>query len=118
MNESIRQEMVKRLRVSRDAESPDVLEFWRQHGTEWAREEATYAEIKRLVDVSKGAAAQPPEDAAPYAVGELKAIWRTGWPGSIEPYGWDEMNDMLPASAYLAFLQGVEVAWNEVSDQL
>jgi hypothetical protein len=49
---------------------------------------------------------------------ELKAIWRAGWPGSVEPYGWDEMNDMLPSSAYLAFLQGVEAAWNEVSDRL
>jgi hypothetical protein len=118
MDESIRQEMVKRLRLSRDAEAPDVLDFWRQHGTDWAREEASFTEIKRMVDICRAAAAQPMQDAAPYAVGELKAIWRAGWPGSMEPYGWDEMNDMLPALAYLAFLQGVEAAWNEVSDRV
>lgn len=110
--------MVKRLRVSRDAESPDVIEFWRQHGTEWAREEASFAEIKRLADIAKAAAGQAPEYAIPFALGELKAIWRTGWPSLTEPYGWDDMNDMLPPSAYMAFLQGVEAAWNEVSDRL
>lgn len=118
MDDSIKQEMLKRLRVSRDAESPDVLEFWRQHGTDWAREEGSFAEIKRMVDICRAAAAQPAQDAAPYAVGELKAIWRAGWSGSTEPYGWDEMNDMLPPLAYMAFLQGVEAAWNEVSDRL
>jgi hypothetical protein len=118
MGQSIRQDMVKRLRLSRDAESPEVLEFWRQHGAEWAREEASFAEIRRLVDISKAAAARSAGDAATYALAELKAIWRAGWPGSVEPYGWDEMNDMLPSLAYLAFLQGVEAAWNEVSEQL
>lgn len=118
MDDSIRMEMVRRLRVSRDAESPEVLEFWRQHGTEWASEEATYAEIQRLVEISKAASALPVDDVIPHIVGELRAIWRNGWPASAEAYGWDEMNDMLPPSAYLAFLQGVERAWNEVSDRL
>ena len=118
MTDSIQQEMVRRLRLSRDSEAPEVLEFWRQHGSEWAREEATYAEIQRLVGISKAASALSGEAAVAHALSELKAIWRAGWPGSVEPYGWDEMNDMLPSSAYLAFLQGVEAAWNEVSDRL
>lgn len=118
MDESIRQEMVKRLRVSRDSESPEILEFWRQHGMEWAREEAAFGELQRLVEISKAASALPAEAGALHAVSELKAIWRAGWSASSEAYGWDEMNDMLPASAYRAFLQGVEAAWNEVSDRL
>lgn len=95
-----------------------MLEFWRQHGIEWARDEASFTEIKRLIDISKTAAGQQAEEAVSYVVGELKAIWRAGWTGSVEPYGWDEMNDMLPPKAYLAFLQGVESAWNEVSNRL
>ena len=87
MDDSIKQEMVKRLRVSRDAESPDVLEFWRQHGTDWARDEGSFAEIKRMVDICRAAAAQPAQDTAPYAVGELKAIWRAGWPGASSDPG-------------------------------
>lgn len=118
MDDSVQREMVTRLRVSRDAESPSVLEFWRQHGTDWAREEGSFADIKRMVDICRAAAAKPAHDAAAYVVDELKTIWRAGWPGSTEPYGWDEMNDMLPPLAYVAFLQGVEAAWNQVSDQL
>lgn len=118
MSDSIQQEMVRRLRLSRDSETAEILEFWRQHGSEWAREEGTYAEIRRLVDISKTASALSGEAALSHALGELKAIWRGGWTSSSEAYGWDEMNDMLPASAYLAFLQGVEAAWNEVSDRL
>lgn len=118
MDDSIQRKMVKRLRVSRDAESAELLDFWHQHGKEWAREESSFGAMRRLVNISAAATVRPAEDAAPFAVGELKAIWHAGWSGTSEPYGWDEMDDMLPASAYLAFLQGVEAAWLEVRDQL
>jgi hypothetical protein len=111
-------EMIKRLRVSRQAQSEEILKFWRDHGCEWARSEASYDDIVKLVTISQSAQAAAPESAEAIAVSQLQAIWDAGFPGEPAPYGWNEMDDRLPPAALTAFIRGVEDAWNEVKDKL
>src|SRR5262245_44369060 len=118
MDEADKQEMVRRLRLSRQTESPEVLQLWRDHGTEWAREEASYSDISFIASIAQATSKLSDEEAAEDAVSELKKAWREGWAKPLEPYGWNEMNDHLPPSAYLAFVQGVELAWNDVKDRV
>ena len=118
MDDVQKQEMVKRLRVDRDAESEEVLGFWRDHGTIWAREEATYKQIELLAEIALRTRGLKNGAAIDQVTVALKAIWKNGFADPADAYGWDEMTDRLPRSAYLAFIQGVERAWNEVRNDL
>jgi hypothetical protein len=103
---------------SQPIQSDEVLAFWREHGRRWALEEASRDDIMKLVAISEVAASAPPEQAAGAVSAKLHQIWNEGFSGAIAPYGWDEMNDRLPETALLAFVQGVGEAWVEVKDKV
>jgi hypothetical protein len=111
------EDMVKRLRVSRHAESEEVLAFWREHGKQWAQQEASHEDIKKLVTVLQSSLSAG-EAAESVALSQLQAIWTAGFSDSASAYGWNEMNDELPPAALLAFVRGVEEAWAEVKDKV
>lgn len=120
MDEALTEAAIRRLRVERDSTSDEVLRFWHDHGKTWALQEGSFQDIKRLAEVGAAARDLGSAEALSLIMSELKLIWKKGFSRSAEAdaYGWDEMNDHLPAEALAAFVQGVEAAWGEVKDRL
>jgi hypothetical protein len=100
------------------SQSDEVLAFWREHGRQWALEEASRDDIMKLVAISQVGASAGPGQAPGVVSAKLQQIWNEGFSKAIAPYGWDEMNDRLPETALLAFVQGVEEASVEVKDKV
>ena len=112
------EQVIRRMRVSRARESAALTDFWRDHGRRWAMEEAEYADVQTLAGLYEQVSILPEKDRVGALVGELKQIWRNGFSNPAEAFGWNEMNDGLPDSAFLAFAGGVHSVWAEIKDQI
>jgi hypothetical protein len=100
-------DIARRRRVSEVATRTDVLDFWRDHGTQWATEEASTEDRARIAQIAQRIEGMPDACATAAALSELQSIWREGFPSGEDTFGWNEMNDRLPDAAMLAFVRGV-----------
>jgi hypothetical protein len=89
--------------------------FWRDHGKQWAQEEATASDLARIADLARRVAGMPQDEQKATVVAELQAIWEKGFATQDDAFGWDEMNDQLPPSALVAFIEGAREKWEETS---
>jgi hypothetical protein len=103
-------DIARRRRVSEVATRSDVLEFWRDHGAQWASEEASVEDRARIVAIAQKINGMTDGRATQAAISELQAIWQEGFPAGDDAFGWNEMNDHLPDEAMLAFVRGVASA--------
>lgn len=87
--------------------------FWRDHGPQWAEEEASPADLEIIAGLSRRIAGLNQGERESIVVRDLKAIWQNGFSVSAEGFGWDEMNDQLPASALVAFVDGAREHWEQ-----
>ncbi|MEO1135531.1 MAG: hypothetical protein AAFW68_02835 [Pseudomonadota bacterium] len=111
-------QLLQRLRVSKLSESPALEEFWRSHGSDWAREEAEYADIAFIGGLAERVESLPRDRAIRETVEALKTVWRDGFSSPEDALSWNEMNDRLPDSAILAFVEGVALVWREVKEKV
>lgn len=109
---------LRRLRISRTAESAEVLQFWRDHGTEWARDEASHADLQVIGTLAERISNLPEARAVQECTAELRQIWRSGFLSPEDAFGWNEMNDQLPDRALHAFVLGAGAVWSEVKLKL
>lgn len=111
-------DMIHRLRVEREATSDAVLSFWRNHGRDWAGEEASYDDLKFLGELSERVAGMTPANRAADVEATLRSVWRSGFINPAEAFGWNDMNEGLPAAAFVAFVEGVGEKWAEAKTKL
>lgn len=98
---------VRRRRRLGDLNEGEVLTaFWWGQGRLWAEQEASPGDLKLINGLAKETAQLSGPQAEAAVVSELKSVWRKGQPNSSDAFGWDEMNDQLPASALVAFVRG------------
>tara|TARA_R110000868_G_scaffold10697_5_gene51963 strand:- start:2316 stop:2705 length:390 start_codon:yes stop_codon:yes gene_type:complete len=103
-------DIARRRHVSEVATRSDVLDFWRDHGAQWATEEASSEDRARIAQIAQKIKGMSDERATEAAVSELQSIWQEGFPSGDDAFGWNEMNDRLPDAAMLAFVRGVASA--------
>jgi hypothetical protein len=89
--------------------------FWRDHGKQWAQEEANPADLERMAGLARKVAHLGQGERQAVIVAELQGIWTKGFANPADAFGWDEMNDQLPASALVAFIEGAREKWEETS---
>ena len=106
--------LMGRLRVARSAESEELKTFWRNHGREWAAEEASHADLERIGALAEQIQPMSATQREAEVVAALKAVWRDGFFDPLDSFGWDDMDDGLPASSMVAFVEGVGEAWKNV----
>lgn len=111
-------DMIHRLRVEREATSDTVLAFWRGHGRDWADEEASYDDLKFFGELSERVADMTPANRAAEVEATLRSVWRSGFINPAEAFGWNDMNEGLPAAAFVAFVEGVGEKWVEAKSKL
>lgn len=99
-------EVGRRRHVAEIASGAPVLQFWHEHGAQWAKEEASAEDRARILEIAEKLKGAADERATAIAVSELKAVWAGGFPSGSDAFGWDEMNDRLPDAALLAFVRG------------
>lgn len=109
---------VVRVRVSRVAQSDEFLDFWRNHGGEWAGEEAHGPDLDRISEVLKANANLSDRAMGAALAAHFRAVWDRGFANPDEAWLWDGMPDGLPDSALLAFARGAVKArrMNEAVD--
>jgi hypothetical protein len=110
--------VLRRLRISRVAVSEEVLDFWRSHGAEWAREEADFGDLERVAKIVDKTRGMIDQAAAAQVAADFREIWRAGFSDPRDAFGWNEMNDGLPEAALLAFARGAHSAFQEVRPHL
>jgi hypothetical protein len=111
-------DMIRRLRVEREAESEQILAFWRDHGRDWARQEASYNDLKLIGELADHIAGLSSPEKLVEVESALRAVWRTGFATPSEAFGWNDMNDALPAAALVAFVEGAGKGWTEARSKL
>lgn len=82
---------------------PPVLEFWRDHGRRWARDEADPADAARIAEIYVQSGGR---GGARRVRMELQKIWRAGFTDN-DAVAWDIIPSTLPDRAYSAFAEGV-----------
>jgi len=87
--------------------------FWRDHGKHWAQEEAAPADLERMAGLARRVSTLGEQERDAAVVAELQCIWAKGFANRSDAFGWDEMNDQLPASALVAFIEGAREQWEE-----
>lgn len=100
-------DIARRRHVSEVAIRSDVLDFWRDHGVQWATDEASSEDRARIAQIAQNIERMSDERATEAAVSQLQSIWQEGFPSGEGAFGWNEMNDRLPDAAMLAFVRGV-----------
>lgn len=98
-------------RVEQSKHADPILSFWRSHGLDWGREEANPDDLGYLGRLAMELEPLSREQAEITVVRELKSAWATGFANPADALGWDDMNDRLPASALVAFVEGAGEAW-------
>lgn len=83
------------------------MAFWRQHGAEWAREDASPNDLARVADLVVAVEDLSEKEAASRIAGRFREVWETGFSSSADAFGWDEMNDRPPDAALLSFARRV-----------
>lgn len=111
-------EAVQRLRVSKISSSEPVLAFWRDHGRQWALEEASFDDLSRVAEIAERVSGKGDAAAALGVEAELREIWRAGFSDPADAYGWNEMDDKLPAAAFLAFIRGAHEVWRSTEQKI
>ena len=96
----------RRLRNARSADSGELRAFWRNHGRDWATDEASPEDRARIVALAEKLAPMSASQQELEVVTALKAIWRDGFLDPTDAFGWDDMNDGLPASSLVPFVLG------------
>ena len=94
------------LRVATGFGNEEVMAFWREHGAEWAREDATPEDLARISGFVASVEGLPDKDAAAHIAARFREVWNTGFSSPAESWGWDEMGDRLPDLAMLSFARG------------
>jgi hypothetical protein len=100
-----------KLRVATGFGQQEVLAFWRDHGAEWAREEAALDDLKRVVSLIEAVQGLSDKDAAARIATLFRQVWDKGFASADDAWGWDEMSDSLPDLVLLAFARGAEAEY-------
>ena len=106
--------LVRRRRIDQSADTDALRAFWREHGREWASQEASPEDLEQIASLARRVARFDKARTETEVVGELKSIWGQGFTNPVDAFGWDEMNDQLPPAAMVAFVEGVGAAWNDI----
>lgn len=94
------------LKVASGFGREEVMAFWRQHGAEWAREDACPNDLTRVADLVAAVEDLSEKEAASRIAARFREVWETGFSSSADAFGWTEMNDRLPDVALLSFARG------------
>lgn len=81
--------------------TPALLGFWRAHGRDWARDEASAEDLRAVAAIARRARF----GGARRARAAFEAIWAAGFSAGDGP-DWRVIPDHLPDAAWLAFAQG------------
>jgi hypothetical protein len=95
-----------KLRLVTGFGNEDVMAFWRAHGAEWAREEATPEDLARVSGFVAAVEGLPDKVAAKRTAAHFREVWSKGFTSPADAWGWDEMNDRLPDAVMLSFARG------------
>jgi hypothetical protein len=102
----------RRRRIALSASDDRLAAFWLAHGREWGQQHATEADLKRIGSLAMRVGRLGEGPAASEVTAEFKSIWATGFADPADAFGWDDMNDQLPASAMVAFVRGAGEVWD------
>ena len=94
------------LRVATGFGNEELMAFWREHGAEWAREEARPEDLARVVDIVAAVEGLPEKEAVTRIAARFREVWNDGFSSPAEAWGWNEMNDRLPDAMLLSFARG------------
>lgn len=100
-----------KLRFATGFGQDEVMAFWRDHGAEWAREEAAPDDLERIAGFVASVQDLSEKDAAAGVAARFREIWSKGFSSPEDAWGWDEMADRLPDLALLAFARGAEAEY-------
>ena len=95
-----------KLRVAAGFGNDEVMAFWREHGAEWAREEASPDDLDRIAGFLDSVKGLSDREAAAKLATLFRQVWNAGFSSPEEAWGWEEMGDRLPDAALLAFARG------------
>ncbi len=84
----------------------EVNAFWRAHGAEWAREEASPEDLARVSDFVAAVEGLAEKEAGTRIAARFREVWNTGFSSPADAWGWNEMNDRLPDAMLLSFSRG------------
>jgi hypothetical protein len=97
-----------KLRIARNRNRDDLAAFWRDHGAEWARDEADPNDLRRLSEILVSTHGLSNKKAAATVALSFRQVWKDGFSSREDAFGWDEMGDKLPETALLAFARGAD----------
>jgi hypothetical protein len=95
-----------RVRIATGVGNEEVMAFWRAHGADWAREEASPEDLARVADIVAAVEGLPEKEAVTRIAARFREVWNAGFSSPAEAWGWDEMNDRLPDAMLLSFARG------------
>lgn len=101
----------RRRRIAQSAAGDGLCAFWWEHGREWGQQQASDEDLRRIGTLADRVARLSESRAAAEVVAELRSIWSAGFTNPADAFGWNDMNDQLPASAMVAFVKGAGEAW-------
>jgi hypothetical protein len=102
----------RRRRVAQSGSDDRLAAFWLEHGREWGQQHASDEDLKRIGALARRIDRLGEGRAATEVTAELKSIWSAGFADPADAFGWDDMNDQLPASAMVAFVKGAGEVWD------
>lgn len=101
-----RREETRRERVAEASSNETLTNFWWEHGRAWAEHEAGADDLNTIASLARRIELLGKAEAESQVTAELEAIWRDGFQNSADAFGWNDMNDQLPAAAMVAFVKG------------
>jgi len=96
-----------------EAMSPEVLAFWRGHGGDWAKEEASAGDLETVSSLADRLAPLSAKHRKQEVVTAFRRIWEAGFSNPAIAFPWDDMHDNMPPDAMLAFVDGAAAAARE-----
>ena len=105
-----RREDTRRERIAEASSNDTLTNFWWEHGRSWAEHEADADDLNTIASLARRIDPLGKAEAESQVIAELEAIWRGGFQNSADAFGWNDMNDQLPAAAMVAFVKGAGAA--------
>lgn len=95
-------------RFARNRGPEALAAFWRDHGAEWARDEADRNDLRRISEILGSTHGLSDRKAAAKVALSFRQVWNEDFSSREDTFGWDEMGDKLPNTALLAFARGAD----------
>ena len=96
----------RKARLDREASSPAVLAFWRDHGRDWAIGDASDKDLDLVENLSNRIATLRRKRQEAEVASLFRQVWEKGFSNAADAFAWDGMNDRLPPAALAAFVEG------------